>query len=255
MGNAEFVDEIKKKGFIWHAKEWKHEQAFHKHKKAQLVFIEKGYQYLHTKTGRFLLPSNHAAWIPSNMWHKTTATSEFVSLWTLYYDVSNMSDFYNELHFFAVPPVLREMVRYTVKWSLNMEHTPNEQVFLNAILQELPSFVQANIPLRIPVPESEALLSLTDYIHQNLAGNLYIPDLAAQYPFSIRTLERQFKKETGISVAKYIQLVRMIKSIELLHKSELSIKQIATRVGYGSAESYSNLFEKLIGKRPSTFIE
>jgi len=71
----------------------------------------------------------------------------------------------------------------------------------------------------------------------------------------VRTLERQFKKETGISLAKYIQMVRIIKSLELLSEGELNISEIAFRVGYSSAQSYSNVFMKLLGKRPSAYFE
>lgn len=255
MNGPELVDQVKKNGFVWHAENWKHNNEFHHHHKAQLVFVDSGYQYLHTTDNQFLLPQHHAAWIPSNVPHKTTAASESVSLRTLYFNTDGMPPFYDDLYLFSVPPVLREMIMYTEKWSLNMKYRQSEQTFLLAILEELPSFIQESIPLITPVPKSANLIAVTAFIHQAYGAPISIDDLATKGFVSVRTLERQFKKETGISLAKYIQMVRIIKSLELLSEGELNISEIAFRVGYSSAQSYSNVFMKLLGKRPSAYFE
>ncbi len=255
MDAHQLVDQVDKKSFVWHAEEWIHNNKFHQHQKAQLVFVESGYQYLHTKNSRFLLPQNHAAWIPSNLPHKTTSASESVSLRTLYFSTSEMSDFYNNLYLFSVPVVLREMIMYTEKWSLNMVYNQSEQTFLHAILEELPSFIQNSIPLITPVPKSTNLLVMTDYIHQFYASSITIEELAEKSFVSVRTLERQFKKETGITISKYIQMVRIIKSLELLSDGNFNIGEIALQTGYSSAQSYSNVFAKLLGKRPSEYFQ
>jgi transcriptional regulator GlxA family with amidase domain len=166
-----------------------------------------------------------------------------------------MSDFYNNLYLFSVPVVFREMIMYTEKWSLNMVYNQSEQTFLHAILEELPSFIQNSIPLITPVPKSTNLLVMTDYIHQFYASSITIEELAEKSFVSVRTLERQFKKETGITIAKYIQMVRIIKSLELLSDGNFNIGEIALQTGYSSAQSYSNVFAKLLGKRPSEYFQ
>ncbi|AJH16049.1 AraC family transcriptional regulator [Myroides profundi] len=255
MDTSQLVDQVEKKGFSWHAELWKHNNEFHHHKKAQLVYVESGYQHLHVESCQFLLPQNHVAYIPSNMPHKTTHASEHISLHTLYFDVDDLPPFYDELYLFSIPSVLREMIMYTEKWSMNMEYEESEQTFLRAILLELPSFVQNAVPLITPVPRTNALLEVTAYIHKHYRSTITIDELAQLSFMSIRTLERQFKKETGISIAKYIQMARIIKSIELLSEGQYTINEIALLVGYNSAQSYSNVFTKLMGQRPTEFIQ
>lgn len=255
MDTSQLVDQVGKKGFSWHAELWKHNNEFHHHKKAQLVYVESGYQHLHVESCQFLLPQNHVAYIPSNMPHKTTHASEHISLHTLYFDVDDLPPFYDELYLFSIPSVLREMIMYTEKWSMNMEYDESEQTFLRAILLELPSFVQNAVPLITPVPRTNALLEVTAYIHKHYRSTITIDELAQLSFMSIRTLERQFKKETGISIAKYIQMARIIKSIELLSEGQYTINEIALLVGYNSAQSYSNVFTKLMGQRPTEFIQ
>lgn len=255
MSTPQLVDQVEKKGFSWHAELWKHNNEFHHHKKAQLVYVESGYQYLHVELCQFLLPQNHVAYIPSNMPHKTTHASEHVSLRTLYFDVDDLPPFYDKLYLFSIPSVLREMIMYTEKWSMNMEYEESEQMFLRAILLELPSFVQNAVPLITPVPRTKVLLDATAYIHKHYQVTITIDELAELCFMSVRTLERQFKKETGISIAKYIQMMRIIKSIELLSEGQHTISEIALSVGYNSAQSYSNVFTKLIGQRPTEFMQ
>lgn len=255
MEAVEFVDQIEKPGFVWHAKWWKHANTFHRHQKAQLIFVAEGFQYLHTPDKRFLLPANHAAWIPSELYHRTSASSEFVSLRTLYYDAQALTGFYTKLHLFSVPAVLKEMLLYTQKWSLNQEWDSAEQVFLQAILSELPDFKKSGAPLQLPLPKTPELLPVVDYIYRQLATPLQLRDFSTLYPFSLRTLERKFKEELGMTLAQYIQLARIMKGVELLTQGQHTIKEIAHRIGYASSESFSNQFVKLMGKRPSAFVK
>ena len=255
MKATKLVDSIDKKAFVWHEKSWKHEENFHLHHKAQLIYVEEGYQYLYTTESQYLLPQHHVAWIPSNIPHKTTSNSERISLRTLYFDTTDLPPFYNALQVFTVPPVLKEMILYTEKWSLNKLPNLQEQTFLQAILLELPSFSSNTLYLQTPIPTSTHLLEVTSYIHSNYQKNISIDALAYRISTSVRTLQRQFKKETGISIAKYIQMIKMIRSIELLTDKEFTIDQVATLVGYSSSASYSNSFTQLLGKRPTSFIK
>lgn len=253
MQPLELVNSIKKKAFVFHDKSWRHEDEYHYHYKAQLMYVESGYQYLHTENNHFLLPQNHIAWIPSNMPHKTNTSSELISLRTLYFDIDSTDPYYKELHIFSVPEVLKQMILYSEKWSLVEEYNSNEAIFLEAILSELPSFTQNAIPIKIPIPTNPKLLDITKYIDNHYNNSIIISEVAKEHLLSTRTLERLFKKETGITLAKYLQMVKIIKSIELLSEGNLTVNEVAYKVGYNSVQSYSNVFMKLIGKRPSEF--
>src|SRR5699024_12441367 len=68
-----------------------------------------------------------------------------------------------------------------------------------------------------------------------------------------RTLERNFKSEMDMTISKYIQLIRLVKSVELLNQREYNISEIAFQVGYKSVQSFSNSFFHLLGKRPQFY--
>ncbi len=249
------VDKIPKSSFVWYEDDWVHEAEPHSHKRAQLAYVEEGFQYLHIDKKIILLPQNHAAWIPSNLLHKTTTEATSIRLMTLFFDVEEQDAFYDNTCIFTVPVVLKEMLKYAAKWSKKQEYSIEEEAFLLAIFRELPNFVKHSLTLSIPVPEDSRLTVVCHYINKHFCEDINIIELAEAANLSLRTLERIFKKETGITVLKYIQLVKIIKSIEYLGTGEYTISEVAHKVGYKSLQAYSTSFYMLIKERPTAFLK
>lgn len=80
-------------------------------------------------------------------------------------------------------------------------------------------------------------------------------DLSEIAALSLRTLERVFKKETGLTLSKYQQMLRIIKSLELLSDQEWTISEIAFKTGYKSLQAYTNSFFSVMQYRPSEFLK
>lgn len=254
MKNHELVDRIAKKAYVWFEDNWIHDSNEHSHNRAQLVYVEKGFQYLHVAGRIYLLPQNHAAWIPSNLSHRTTAVSEDINLRTIFYSINEQDNFYDKLRIFSVPPVLREMISYCLKWSKKEEYSIEEEAFLNAIFVELPSFFKDAITLNIVIPNDERLLQISNFILDNMANYIHISTIAENNNMSLRSLERIFKKETTITISKYIQLVRIIKGIEFLNTGKYTVSQVAYLVGYKSIQAFSTSFFQILNKRPNEFL-
>ncbi|MGL6125997.1 helix-turn-helix domain-containing protein, partial [Chryseobacterium artocarpi] len=72
---------------------------------------------------------------------------------------------------------------------------------------------------------------------------------------SFRTLERIFKKETGLTISKYQQMLRIIKSLELLSSGHLTISETSYEIGYKSVQAYTRSFLSVMQVRPSDFIK
>ncbi|WP_372483015.1 AraC family ligand binding domain-containing protein [Elizabethkingia anophelis] len=109
------IDDIEKPYFVWFEDNWVHDDELHSHQKGQLVYVESGFQYLTVEGKIYLLPQNHAAWIPSGHIHKTNSHSEKIRLMIMFFDVEKDIPFYNEVSVFLVPPVLKEMIKYAEK--------------------------------------------------------------------------------------------------------------------------------------------
>lgn len=250
------IDDLKKPYFVWFEEDWTHDDVLHSHKKGQLVYVESGFQYITINEKIYLLPQNHAVWIPPNAVHKTNSHSEKIKLMIMFSDLDNNDDvFYQFITVFSVPPVLKEMIKYTEKWSKNQVENARETLFLKALFNELPQFVAQSLQLHLTLPEDKRLAKAIEHLHSHYREDVKIEDLSEIALVSLRTLERIFKKETGLTLSKYQQMLRIIKSLELLSSNELTISEIAYAVGYKSVQAFTKSFLTVMKYRPSEFIK
>ena len=69
---------------------------------------------------------------------------------------------------------------------------------------------------------------------------------------SERTFARRFAAETGATPHKWLTQQRILAARSLLEESDLSVEQIASRVGFNSAVVLREHFRRTIGVRPVT---
>ncbi|MGG5207647.1 AraC family transcriptional regulator [Chryseobacterium sp. MIQD13] len=249
------IDELNKPYFVWFEENWRHDDILHSHEKGQLVYVESGFQYITVEEKIYLLPQNHAAWIPPGAIHKTNSHSEKIKLMIMFADVEENSVFHHEINVFSVPPILKEMIKYSERWSKNLLDDPDEMLFLKALFNELPRFVEHSLKLHISLPEDKRLSLSIEYLHNHYKEEIKMEDLSEISRLSLRTLERIFKKETGITLSKYQQILRIIKSLELLSSGNLTVSETAYAVGYKSVQAFTRSFQAVMQSRPTDFIK
>ncbi len=247
------VDKSTKDALVWHDSNWKFSPEPHQHKKGQLIYVQHGFQYLYTKERSYLIPQNHCAWIPSNCYHHSTSPKENVFLRTIYFTVTDNQDFYRKLQIFPAPAVLKEMILFTERYSRIESTNEVESAFLKGIYMSLPEMVQNTIPLSIPITQDIKLSELISFLFENIDQSINFKELALQYGFSLRTLERNFQEELGLTPTSYLQMIRMVKAMELLTDGQENISEVAFQVGYNSVPTFSKTFKTIFGKSPKYY--
>ncbi len=91
------------------------------------------------------------------------------------------------------------------------------------------------------------------YIQEHLDGDLSLTNLADVACHNPSYLSRIFKSQVGTNLYDYILDLRMKKSIEMLLKTNMHIKDIGKSVGYDSTPSFTRAFRKFTGKAPSEY--
>lgn len=71
--------------------------------------------------------------------------------------------------------------------------------------------------------------------------------IAQKVGLSYSSLSRLFSKQEGITIEKYLIRQKIEKVKELLEYEELTLSQIADRLGYSSVQHLSNQFRKEVG--------
>jgi len=91
------------------------------------------------------------------------------------------------------------------------------------------------------------------YLRKNLEKPLDLGQISQKFSYSLSSIKRIFKAETGSSVMEYLNWLRMQKAEKLLRETNLSVSEIALETGYANVYYFSNAFQKHTGMRPSRF--
>lgn len=94
------------------------------------------------------------------------------------------------------------------------------------------------------------LKQIYNFIHENYQRKITLDDIALNLHISKNECCRFFKKYTGSTLFEYLTTFRIIKSIELLQDSNLTITEIALSVGFTSSSYYIDKFYKYTGFTP-----
>ncbi|MFZ4928578.1 helix-turn-helix domain-containing protein [Chryseobacterium sp. Mn2064] len=247
---SQFVDTIEKEAYVWCEKDWKHDDHEHIHHRAQLTFVEDGYQYFHIDRKIYLVPQHHVIWVPSGKAHKITSEAKTVNLMVFLFKSVFEEEFYQNVQVFAVPPVLREMLLYASKWNKSLVENEEQDIFFKAILKSLPNFCKETNRLEIPAPTDTRLIPVCQEINTHFKYNLDVDSLAEKAQMSVRSLQRIFKNETGMTLQKYMQLTRILKSIELIDTRQYTLSEVAYKVGYQSLSAFTSSYFTVMKTKP-----
>jgi AraC family transcriptional regulator len=101
---------------------------------------------------------------------------------------------------------------------------------------------------------AEKFNNIIDFIYKNLDEDLSIEQLSTVANFSKYHFHRQFSVYMGISVYRFIQLLRLKKaSYQLVFNQDIKVIDIALDSGFENHESFSRSFKNNFNQTPSQF--
>lgn len=102
--------------------------------------------------------------------------------------------------------------------------------------------------------KSGALVStIMNYIDEHYAEDLYLDKISEEMNVSVKYVSRIFKEKTGMNITDYISEVRIGKAKELLVHTDLTIYDIAEKVGISNRTTFLRTFKKMEGLSPTDF--
>ena len=96
---------------------------------------------------------------------------------------------------------------------------------------------------------------LSEYIDQNLGGDLTLEALAQKCFYNPSYFSRVFKEKFGMSFVEYVNRRRLERAVKLLTESTLSIEEIYVAVGFSSRAHFYRVFAKYVGGLPTDYRE
>ena len=219
------------------------------------MYADKGCVHLRSQEKQVLIPGWYGVWIPPNTYHATWSTSAQLHMRTICFPVDADKTYLRRtIAVFPVSVLLREMIRYTERWSQDLIDEAQANRFLQALTDILPGELEKSIPVYLPSTTHHKLLAVTAYIQENLAQPIRFPWLAREFGLSARSLSRLFLQELGTSFSTYCKIARIMRALELIEMGYDNVAQLATNVGYESMATFSTNFLAICGQRPLPYI-
>ncbi|MBI2703116.1 MAG: AraC family transcriptional regulator [Mycobacterium sp.] len=226
--------------------------ARHAHDLHQLEYVVQGVLEVETDAGAYVLSERQAAWIPAGLGHISTIDTRARSV-SIFLHPIHLQPAHSGAGIVMVSPLIRQMIMYACRWPIDRDPSdPLADTYFRCFAELLAELLGSQSPFSLPTtthPQLGAALKHT----RNALASITIDDAAAAAGMSPRSLRRLCHRELQMTWRDYTQQARLMRAAALLADSELSVLQVATRVGFDSASSFTRAFRSAWGRPPSAY--
>lgn len=225
--------------------------AWHRHRRAQLVYASSGVMTIRTPHGTWVVPPDRALWIPPATDHEIVMSGP-VTMRTLYVepDAALAARLPSACSVVAVSGLLRELILRAAEMPLLYDENGADGRVARLILDEL-SVLRA-LPLNLPSPQDPRLRRLCEAIGRRPADERTLQLWGAEVGASARTLARLFRRETGLTFGHWRARARLLAALARLAAGE-KVTSVALDLGYDSPSAFAALFRRQFGVPPSRY--
>lgn len=88
------------------------------------------------------------------------------------------------------------------------------------------------------------------YVEEHYQSNFKILDLATECHMSETHFRRIFQEKMNMTPIEYVNFVRVKKACEIIDKTDISMEEVAEKVGFITPSTFNRNFRKIIGTSP-----
>ncbi|WP_343314782.1 helix-turn-helix transcriptional regulator [Brucella sp. BE17] len=218
----------------------------HSHSRAQLLCTSHGVVLVTTDVGRWMIPSDHAIWIPAGVEHAVEISGD-VFMRSIYISPDVVSRVPNHLHVMGLTDLMRCLIADATKAVRKPEPGSRDALVIELILKDLHRLPQR--PLGLPFPLDPRLQILCRAFVKNPSSRATIDEWADRLAMSRRSFTRHFQRETGVSLSIWRQQACLFAAVPRLSEGE-SVTSVALDLGYDSVSAFTTMFRRMLGVSP-----
>jgi AraC-like DNA-binding protein len=226
--------------------------GWHVHDVHEIEYASRGVVEVKTAAGHYLLPPHQAAWIPAGLRHQTSLNAGAQTLAVLFEPGLVPVDG-GRARIIAVSPLLREMMRYSVRWPISRTESGAEaDSFFQTLGYVVAEALHDEMPLNLPVPADPVVTAATEYTLAHL-DRVTVSDVTRAVGVSERTLRRICHAHLGMSWRSYLLRARVLRAMALLAQPDRSILEVSISVGFEDVGAFARSFARHCGETPSAY--
>jgi transcriptional regulator GlxA family with amidase domain len=112
---------------------------------------------------------------------------------------------------------------------------------------------QFSAHLAAQTAERSSIRALQEWVLENLDQNLSVDRMAAQAGMSVRNFSRQFKNDTEMTPADFVESARIDAARRMLEDAPTPLKRVAARAGFHDPNSLRRAFVRRLGVTPGDY--
>lgn len=197
----------------------------------------------------WVVPTQQALWLPPNTVHAVRMAGSG-TLRQVYVTTARCKSLPAAPAVMPVSPLLREVLRRVCAIGTLHVDIPAQRRLFALMRDEL---IAADIgPLELPMPRDARALRAATRTRAEPARSVSAEWIARDAHASVRTLERLFRAETGLSFGVWRQRARLVHAMTLLADGA-TVAQAGMAVGYANASAFVVSFRRLLGLTPGRY--
>ena len=225
--------------------------APHTHAKHQLIHAVHGVMVVRSEAGHWVVPPTRGIWMPAGTTHGIRSIGE-LHMRSIYVKTGAHPGFSATPGAVAISPLLRELIKAAVEVTHPIARNSRDSRLMRLLLDELHALPA--LPLHLPWPGDPRLVTICTRLQQQPDDASTLSDWAGRLAVDVKTIQRLFAAQTGMTFGQWRQQARLLRALELLASGE-KVLEVALTLGYDSPSAFATMFKRQFGQTPSQFFD
>ncbi len=221
----------------------------HAHNKHQLIYAVHGVMMVAADEGQWIVPPTRGIWMPAGQTHRIRCIG-IVQMRSIFVHPQIVPHLPDQSHAVGISPLLRELIRAATEVQTPYAADSRDERLMRLLLDELRALKV--LPLHLPKPVDARLKKICTRVLAYPDDDSTMSHWARQLDVDVKTIQRLFVRETGMTYGQWRQQARLLHALEKLAVGE-KVVDVALSVGYSNPGAFATMFKRQFGETPSDF--
>ena len=228
-----------------------HVVPLHFHDRDQLVYASQGVMTVRTGKGTWVVPTHRAVWIPETVPHSITMSGK-VAMRTLYLKARLARSLPRDCCVINVSPLLNELILHICNCGSLDKKVAWQRHLIDVVVDQLKAI--QSVPLQLPNLSDPRALKVAEALMADPGNRQPLAQICRESGATRRTIERLFQEDTGMTLGKWRQQLRLMQAMRLLGDGA-KVTQAALEAGYATPSAFIAAFRKSLGTTPTLYFK
>jgi AraC-like DNA-binding protein len=222
----------------------------HQHRRGQLISSVTGTIVVTTPDGTWVMPPQRGMWIPPSTTHAVRVIGA-ASMQSLYLEPDVTDGMPQICQVLGISPFMRSLMVEALDLPVIYELGGRNGALMTLIHHEMRRLPV--LPLSLALPRRPDLAERCRMFLREPHAHDVIEDWCSALSMSRRNFTRIFRDETGLSFVEWRQQACLVAALPRLAAGE-SVTSIAITLGYDNPAAFTNMFKRLLGAPPRSYL-